>query len=116
MHRELPPKSAGLEPTDGERRLSGHIFAVSAGLIGVCLTVIGLFSLMRVQGRFLGIADNLIALNAMVFLSACVFAYFALRVTNEDRWRRLERIADSLFLLGIFGMVLICGLIAYELV
>jgi hypothetical protein len=103
-------------PTTGEARLSGHIFAVSAGLVGVCLTVVGLFNIFRQPGASGSIADNLIAIDAMIFLFACLSAYLALRTDREAQWRRLERFADGLFLLGISGMVFISALIAYELV
>ena len=103
------------EPTGSERRLSGHIFSVSAGLVGVCLTVIGLFNLFRRPGEIRSIADNLIAIDAILFLAACIFAYLALRAKGEEQWHRLERFADGFFLLAISGMVIICALIAYEL-
>ena len=108
-----PPPS---EPTSRERDLSGHIFSVSAGLVGVCLTVIGLFRLFRKAGEVASVADNLIAIDALVFLFACLSAYLALRTTEERSWRRLERIADSLFLFGLAAMVVISALIAYEFV
>jgi len=103
-------------PSARERQLSGYIFSVSAGLVGVCLTVIGLFRLFRQPGEVQSVADNLVAINAMLFLFACLFAYLALRSDRERRWQRLERVADALFLLGIFGMVLISGLVAYEFI
>ncbi len=109
-----PPPPA--EPSSRERDLSGHIFSVSAGLVGVCLTVIGLFRLFRKTGEVASVADNLIAIDALVFLFACLSAYLALRATRETSWRRLERFADTLFLVGLAAMVAISALIAYELV
>jgi len=111
-----PPAHTPSEPSTRERDLSGHIFAVSAGLVGVCLTVVGLFRLFRKTGEVASVADNLIAMDAIVFLFACLFAYLALRTMEEARWRRLERLADGLFLFGLAAMVLISGLIAYELI
>lgn len=116
MPADPPPLPTPSEPSPRERDLSGHIFSVSAGLVGVCLTVVGLFRLFRKTGEVASVADNLIALDALVFLSACSFAYLALRTTRETKWRRLERLADGLFLLGLASMVIISGLIAYELI
>jgi hypothetical protein len=116
MAPPLPPFPPPSEPSPRERDLSGHIFSVSAGLVGVCLTVIGLFRLFRKTGEVASIADNLIAIEALVFLFACLAAYLALRTTRESSWRRLERFADGLFLFGLAGMVVISALIAYELV
>ena len=115
MSSELDP-SPQSPPTTRERRLSGQIFSVSAGLVGVCLTVVGLFNVFRSAGQPTTIADNLVAIDAMLFLFACLFAYLALRTATETRWRRLERYADGLFLLGLSAMVFIVGLIAYELI
>jgi hypothetical protein len=102
--------------TTRDRDFSGRIFTVSAGLVGVCVTVIGLFNSFRNTGKVQSVADNLIAVDATVFLGACLSAYLALRTVDEARWRRMERYADVLFLLGISGMVLIGGLIAYDFI
>ena len=40
------PGGHRMEPTTRERDLSGHIFSVSSGLVGACLTVVGLFNLL----------------------------------------------------------------------
>jgi hypothetical protein len=103
-------------PTAGERRLSTQIFAVSAGLVGVCLTVVGLFNALRTPSMTAGIADNLVAIDSLLFLGATAFAYLALRVRRERYWRRLERTADLLFLVALLGMVAVCGLVAFEYV
>ena len=52
----------------------------------------------------------------MFFLVACLLGYLGLRTHSENRWRQLERYADGAFLTGLFGMVCICALIAYETV
>lgn len=93
-----------------------HIFTVSAGLVGVCLTVIGLFRVIHRLSQDGHIADNLIAIDALGFLAACLFAYLALRAHNPARRRRLQQFADVAFLLALGFMVAICGLIAYELI
>jgi len=110
----IPPVS---ELKTSERTLSSHIFTVSAGLVGVCLTVVGIFNFSRHRGDpESSLADNLVAIDAMVLLFACLFAYLALRASTEQRWRRLERYADVLLLAGLSAMVLIAALIAYDLV
>src|ERR1700730_1864626 len=66
------PSPRSLMPRDDlevetERELSAHIFSVSAQLVGICLTVLGLFRVM-IRLRTLGrIADNLLALDAVAF-------------------------------------------------
>ena len=55
-------------------------------------------------------------MDAAVFLCSCFSAYLALRAKEERRWLRLERYADALFPLGLCGMVIIGGLVAYEII
>ena len=95
--------------------LAGRIFSASAGLVGVCLTVIGLFRLARFRS-INSVADNLLAVVNLGFLLACFFSYLALRGPGSDRARRLERIADLLFLASLAMTVVVGALIAYELI
>lgn len=115
-HEQPDAERSAVPPSNRDRELSGHIFAVSAGLVGVCLTVIGLFALLQRQTSVRSIADDLIALDALLFLIACASAYSALRSTRASAWHRMERLADSVFILGLIGMVSIGILIAYELI
>lgn len=106
---QLPSSSAELQ-------LSAHIFAVSAGLVGVCLTVIGLFRVVVRSQHIDSIADNLLAIDALFFLAACFLAYLALRTVPRPQARRLERIADAFFLFALTMMVAVGALIAYEII
>lgn len=108
------PALGSAESTARERNLSGHIFSVSAGLVGVCLTVIGVFNIVNLPGAHLRKADDLIALDAAVLLLACIFSYLALRTQRERRGQQLGRVADVLFLLGLSGVVVIGGVIAFQ--
>ena len=60
--------------------------------------------------------DELLALDAVAFLVACSLAYLALRAGKERHKARVEKVADAIFLLGLFMMVVICGLLAYEFI
>lgn len=90
-----------------------HIFGVSAALVGVCLTVIGIFRAVAELKSFTSVGDNLLAIDALLFLASCITAYFALRSSNRTRKRKIEKIADILFLTGLSLMAVICILIAY---
>jgi hypothetical protein len=61
MQTDPSPPQSPPQPTIRERELSSHIFAVSAGLVGVGLTVVGIFNFARRPGEPEGsIADNLV--------------------------------------------------------
>ena len=108
-----------VQPTPGpahdgpETQLGPYIFSVFAGLMGVCLTVIGLLRVIVQSVHIDTIADNLLSIYALLFLLACLFAYLALR-TGGKRGQRVEWVADAMFLIGRTVMVTIAALIAVE--
>jgi hypothetical protein len=99
-----------------EEDISVHIFTTSATMVGVCLTVIGLFKLILQQKVRSSWADDLLAIDAMLFLSACGLAYWALRTRSIKRRHLTERIADLIFLVALTLMTALCALITYTLV
>ncbi|HEY4284044.1 MAG TPA: hypothetical protein VGM62_13335 [Chthoniobacterales bacterium] len=98
-----------------EENICIHIFSVSAGMVGVCLTVIGLIRVVITLGRADTLADDLLAGDALIFLMSCLLSYAALRSRNGRRMRRFERIADWLFILAMTLMAGICAFIAYAI-
>jgi multisubunit Na+/H+ antiporter MnhF subunit len=94
--------------------LCTQIFSVSAQLAGVCVTVIGLFRVLFRLKTVDSAADNVLALDAFVFLVSCFTAYLALRARNRRRQERLATAADLVFSAGLLVMVVVGGLVAYE--
>lgn len=101
--------------TELEEDICGHIFTVSATMVGVCLTVIGLVRIVISMGRAETIADDLLALDATLFLVSCVSAYSALRTRSALRMHRVERFADAVFLIAMLLMVAVCVVIAFAI-
>ena len=99
-----------------EGSLSIHIFEVSAALVGVCLTVIGIIGLITSLKKMETLADEITALDAVIFLAACIAAYMGIKTRDRRRRLKLERTADTFFITGLCGMVLICLLIVFNLV
>lgn len=98
-----------------QSELCVHIFSVSAGLVGVCLTVIGLVRIVQELQDVDTLADDLLAVDSLGFLAACLLAYLALRARGARR-TRLERWADLIFLASLVGMAGGCAIIAYQLI
>lgn len=99
-----------------ELDLTIHIFTVSATLVGVCLTVIGI---MRHLGgvRASHYGQELIAIDAFLFLICCIFSYAILKIRNHVKRKiQLTIVADYLFIIALSLMVVICGLIVYEII
>ena len=97
-----------------EENIAGHIFSVSAGMVGVCLTVISLIHIgitMRGVGT---LGDDLTALDAIIFILACFTSYSAMKTKDRKRRLLLEKIADRIFLSGLSLMVMVCLFVVYS--
>ena len=92
-----------------------HIFSVSASMLGVCITVIGLIRVVITVRRADTWADDIVAVDALFFLCSCLLAYWALRTRNDSRMHRVERVADVLFMMGLGLMALASFFIAYSI-
>lgn len=93
-----------------------HIFSASATLVGVCLTVIGIIHILIHERGIDTLADDILVLDAIMFLSSCLLSYWALRSKTEQRLYKIERAADIIFIAGLLIMVIACGFITYALV
>jgi hypothetical protein len=98
-----------------EDDLCVHTFAVSAAMVGVCLTVIGLIRIVITLQKVNTLADDLLAFDALIFLASCILSYWALRNRKIRRRLRTERIADLLFLAAMVMMTGVCLFITYAI-
>jgi hypothetical protein len=97
-----------------EEDISIHIFTASAAMVGVCITVIGLIHVSLSLRGGATLADDLLAVDSVLFLAACLLSYCALRTRSVRRMHRVERLADGLFIAGLSVMVLASPLIVYR--
>ena len=89
-----------------------HIFTVSAAMVGVCLTVIGIIRIVKALHGIDTVSDGIVALDALAFLASCLTAYVALRTRTANRMLRVERVADYIFLAALSLRAVTCALIA----
>lgn len=99
------------EPLDQDVAL--NVFLGSAGMIGVCLTCIGLLRIFSKLGHVDTLSDDLVAVDAFLFLAACIVSYVALRNRSTHRRHGAERLADGLFISGLVLMALICAIVVW---
>jgi hypothetical protein len=92
-----------------------HIYTISAAMIGVCVTGVGLIRVVITLKKTNTLADDLLCLDAVLFLFATISAYWALRVRAVRRLERLEFIADVAFIAGMGLMTGICLFITYAI-
>ncbi|MET3653386.1 hypothetical protein [Dyella japonica] len=92
-----------------------HIFTASAAMVGVCLTVIGILRVVISLRKEDLLGDDLLAFNSMLYLSSCLLSYWALRTRSLRRNHRLERMADSIFLLALVFTAINAGFITWAI-
>ena len=98
-----------------EANICVHIFTVSAAMVGVCLTVIGIIKLVVKSQGLTTLADDFLALDALFFLISCLLSYWAMRRIGLNRMHQIELLADIVFITALVFMVFICVLITYEI-
>ncbi len=84
-------------------------------MVGVCLTVIGILRIVISVQNINTIADDLLAMDAVLFVTSCILSYWALRTQGIRRTHRVERVAVVIFLAALSLMVVICGIITYAI-
>ena len=100
-----------------EKDISIHIFSVSAALVGVCLTVISVVRVVITTAKINTVADDILAADALLFLTSCLLAYSAMRSRTEKRMRPGQSsAADAVFIVGLLLMAAVCGLITYAMI
>jgi heme/copper-type cytochrome/quinol oxidase subunit 4 len=90
------------------KKIAEHVFTGSIAMVGVCLTVITLFSIAKTGVT--SYADEILAINAFIFIISSLISYLSLRRGSE---RRLERFADIVFFTGMIIMVVAGVLIVF---
>ena len=89
------------------------MFALAGAMVGVCLTVIGVLRLLIEVKGYRTLGDDLVAVDGILFLFACVFSFMVLKTHDPKKRRLFERITDIFFLIAIGLMMLTCVLITW---
>jgi len=113
FRRMLPSAITAREQRDAHRRaldddICVHIFTSSSTVVGILRVVVTLRS-KDVLG------DDLLAINAMMYLASALLAYWGLRTRNHKRNHRLEYTADGIFIAGMVFTVINTGFITWAM-
>lgn len=93
---------------DKNKEVAHHVFNGSTTMVGVCVTIIALFRVMKAGEHTL--ADEILGVDTFIFILSTLFSYTALRGENKHK---AERIADVLFIAGITIMLAVGIIILY---
>lgn len=118
----MDPDNAADDPSGEAHRLAALdertcllICPIASGMVGVCMTGIGLLHVAMVVNGDETIADDLLSVDALLFLLASLSSYFALRVQSKVRLHWLERAADATFIIAMSLLTVACFVITYSL-
>jgi hypothetical protein len=95
-----------------DERICRLICPIAAAMVGVCLTGIGLLHVVSAVKRRGNLGDDLLSIDALLFLLATLSSYFALRAPTA-RLHGLERIADVSFIAAMVLLTAACFVITY---
>ncbi len=92
---------------------SQHILNTSANLLGFCLFVITSLHIANMAETH--IIDELTAIVAVLLTCSCVVSFISIKTTNPKREKRLESIANYLFIVSLIGILIIILLITLNI-
>ncbi len=88
------------------------VFSVASGMIGVCLTGIGLVKIVSHAKGVETFCDDLIVIDAMVFGLAAILGFRGLQRFIRRQVPLSHQLMDWIFLFGLGLTVVICGVFA----
>ncbi|GAA5785291.1 hypothetical protein [Chitiniphilus shinanonensis] len=110
----MTPQQREQQHEQREQALTMQVFSISAGMVGVCLTGIGLLRLLASHSHVETLGDDILAADSVLFMLACVLSFWSFK--TDRHLKALRRAVDTVFLAALGCMVLVCAMIAYALV
>ena len=89
------------------------LMSVSAAMVGVCLTAVGLVNVIESLNKWEGWVDDLLAVGSLVFSRVTLMSFLGIRTRIRYTWPRYVLVLDILFCLGIITMVVSSFLLTY---
>ncbi|WP_298223482.1 hypothetical protein [Flavobacterium sp.] len=90
-----------------------HILNTSATLLGLCFVVLTSLKVNKFSEG--SIIDELTSFAIIMFLASCVFSYLSIRSTDLSMVK-FEKVADTVFLLGLLLLFVITMLITFNFI
>jgi len=98
-----------------EERLYTHLMtllAVSAGMVGVCLTAISLIGIFHSHSKIDSVLDEIVAVDSLLYVAVCLLIFLALRTPLKKRSSALALTVDLIFSLALILTAIACSLLA----
>ncbi|WP_316805505.1 hypothetical protein [Pedobacter nototheniae] len=92
---------------------SPHILSTSANLLGICFIV--LTSLKKLNLADGSLIDEFAVLAVIIFMASCILSFISMR-RERLASKKLEKIADVIFLSGLVVLFVATILIAFNII
>ncbi len=114
MKKYVPDDRRRLEIENDNNRSekSPHILNTSANMLGLCFIV--LTSIKMKDESALTIVDEFTAVAIVFFMVSCILSFLSMRSKKE--LTRLEYVADIVFFIGLFLLLVITILITFNVI
>ena len=93
---------------------SQHILNTASTLLGLCLVVITSLHLTSQQEN--NLIDEITSIISLLLAAACIVSFISLRTQNPKVERSTEHIADLLFMISLFSILVLIIYIAYVVI
>jgi hypothetical protein len=101
---------------DDDDQLYSHLLtllSVSAAMVGVCLTAIGLVSVIKALNKVEWIVDDMLAIATVIFSCVTLMSFLGIRTRIRKSWSRYMLVLDIMFCVGIGTMVIASLLLTF---
>jgi hypothetical protein len=99
-----------MSETDNKKNISKHILPTSSNLLGLCFVILSFIKIMKFGNETL--IDELVAMAIVLFFISSFFSYASMR--SNRRVELYEKIADIIFLIGLFILSIGSIMVAFE--
>lgn len=100
------------ESSDERKNVSKHILPTSSNLLGLCFILINFVKFWKIDKKIDLVLDRFVGIAIILFLFSSIFSYMSMRARKKAAF--YERIADIIFLIGLFFITVISLMIAFE--
>ena len=97
----------------GNEDKSPHILNTSATLLGICFLVLTSLNVMNVTAKT--ILDELTTAATVMFMTSSLLSFLSMR-SKRSTGERFEKIADFVFLAGLFFLFITTLLLAFNII
>ncbi|MES2206693.1 MAG: hypothetical protein V4525_07850 [Pseudomonadota bacterium] len=92
-----------------------QLLSISATLAGLNITSVTVFHTFGKTSKTITIADDILAIDALLFLLCTYTIFFALRTKNKSLAIIAEKVSDVIFFLALTGMVFAGFIMVYTI-